>query len=269
MRSRVSLDTAIIAARPIASVCAVLLLSSCTTDEARKTGADAGVLFGQAMTATGGAVQRAHKSLQSTDLLRTFHDAAEHSEESVLTLLRSAGVGHGGKAGTRRSRATAQPGPGKAAPEAEPLAGSIAEGQLRWPIDVGVISSEYGNRWGRRHRGIDIAGAIGTPIFAVADGEVIYAGSGLSGYGNVVILRRADDVSTLYAHNSELKVSRGQRVRQGDVVSLLGNSGRSTGPHLHFEIRSYETALDPRTVLPPTRLTSGFSPSITSAALEP
>ena len=74
------------------------------------------------------------------------------------------------------------------------------------------------------------------PIYAIADGEVIYAGDGLRGYGNVVILRHDRKTSSLYAHNSELKVKQGDTVKQGTLIALLGSTGHSTGPHVHYEI---------------------------------
>ncbi|MGE0801632.1 MAG: M23 family metallopeptidase [Lautropia sp.] len=261
----------------------VALLAGCATTgpvpadagQARTGGPQVPAFVARAVDATTTAVQRIRQSLESQELQRKFHDAAEHGEESVLALLRRAGIGRGAPgAGTGRSitgaGSSATAARGRVAPAAgarghsdAPAADSpLADGSLRWPLDAGVISSEFGHRWGRQHRGIDIAGAIGEPVRAAAEGEVIYAGSGLSGYGNVVILRHAGETTTLYAHNSALKVRPGQRVRQGEVVALLGNTGRSTGPHLHFEIRRGEVALDPRAVLPPTRLAGGFATPI-------
>jgi lipoprotein NlpD len=98
------------------------------------------------------------------------------------------------------------------------LARARYQGTYRWPVDAGIVSSEYGSRHGRAHRGIDIAGDVGEPILAIASGDVIYAGNGMSGYGNVVILRHDQATTSLYAHNSELKVRVGDRVRQGEQV---------------------------------------------------
>ena len=88
------------------------------------------------------------------------------------------------------------------------------------------------------------------PVYAVAAGQVIYAGNGLRGYGNVVIIRHDGKVTSLYAHNSELKVKLNDTVKQGDMIALLGNSGRSTGPHVHFEFREGDVAVNPHTLLP-------------------
>ncbi|MFP4009591.1 MAG: M23 family metallopeptidase, partial [Spirulinaceae cyanobacterium] len=98
------------------------------------------------------------------------------------------------------------------------------------------FTSGYGRRWGRMHRGIDIAGPTGTPIVAAASGEIIVAGWNSGGYGNLVDIRHPDGSMTRYAHNSKLLVRKGQWVQQGQQIALMGSTGYSTGPHLHFEI---------------------------------
>jgi murein DD-endopeptidase MepM/ murein hydrolase activator NlpD len=100
-----------------------------------------------------------------------------------------------------------------------------------------LLSSRYGRRWGRMHRGIDIAGPVGTPIQAAADGVVIVAGWSSGGFGNLVEIRHSDGTVTRYAHNSRMSVSVGQTVRQGQQIAEMGSTGNSTGSHLHFEIR--------------------------------
>jgi len=123
---------------------------------------------------------------------------------------------------------------------------------FRWPTK-GVFTSGYGWRWGRMHKGIDIANNVGTPIFAAKDGIVAYAGWS-SGYGYLVEINHRDGSSTRYAHNSRLLVRKGQIVPQGQTISLMGSTGRSTGPHLHFEIRKPGgAAFDPMAVLPSRR----------------
>lgn len=104
-----------------------------------------------------------------------------------------------------------------------------------WPAH-GVLTSGYGWRWGRMHRGIDIAGPVGTPIFAAGSGTVVTAGWNSGGYGNMVDIRHPDGSMTRYAHNSRLLVRAGQQVRQGQQIAEMGSTGYSTGPHLHFEI---------------------------------
>jgi murein DD-endopeptidase MepM/ murein hydrolase activator NlpD len=105
---------------------------------------------------------------------------------------------------------------------------------LVWPAR-GSLSSRYGRRWGRMHQGIDIAGPVGTPIVAAAEGTVIASGYSSGGYGNVVDIQHADGSFTRYGHNSRLLVSVGQQVKQGQNIAEMGSTGRSTGPHLHFE----------------------------------
>lgn len=113
----------------------------------------------------------------------------------------------------------------------------------------GNVTSEFGMRNNRPHKGIDIAGKIGSPIHAVLDGEVAYTGK-QKGYGYVVILKHANDIMTIYAHNNANLVRKGAKVKQGQPIATLGNSGRSTGPHLHFEYRIDGKAINPRKVLP-------------------
>lgn len=113
------------------------------------------------------------------------------------------------------------------------------EARLQRPMFVmptrGVWTSGFGYRWGELHGGIDIANAIGTPILAASDGVVISAGP-YAGYGNMVKIRHADGTVTLYGHLSSILVNVGQRVWAGDQIAKMGNTGYSTGPHLHFEV---------------------------------
>jgi len=130
----------------------------------------------------------------------------------------------------------------------EAQAGSTGSGTpsaagLIWPVDGPVVSG-FGMRWGRMHEGIDIAATIGTPIHAAASGTVIHAGW-LGGYGNLVVVDHGDGLATAYAHASAILVAVGQQVSQGDTLSLVGSTGNSTGPHLHFEVRVNGSAVDP------------------------
>jgi murein DD-endopeptidase MepM/ murein hydrolase activator NlpD len=121
---------------------------------------------------------------------------------------------------------------------------------FNWPA-AGTLTSRFGRRWGRMHKGIDIAGPIGTPINAAADGTIIAAGWSSGGYGNLVEIRHSDGTTTRYGHNSRLSVSIGQTVRQGQQVAEMGSTGHSTGSHLHFEIRpSGGDAVNPIAHLP-------------------
>ncbi len=121
--------------------------------------------------------------------------------------------------------------------------GAPSAAGLIWPVD-GVVVSGFGMRWGRMHEGIDIAVSYGTPIRAAASGTVIHAGW-LGGYGNLVVLDHGNGLATAYAHASAILVGVGQQVSQGETVSLVGSTGNSSGPHLHFEVRVNGLAADP------------------------
>jgi murein DD-endopeptidase MepM/ murein hydrolase activator NlpD len=116
------------------------------------------------------------------------------------------------------------------------LGGSgIGTGKLIWPAR-GPINSPFGQRWGRLHAGIDIGVPSGTPVRAADTGRVVLSGPS-GGYGNYMCIQHTRTLSTCYAHNSRLGARKGDRVRQGQVIARSGNTGNSTGPHLHFETR--------------------------------
>jgi lipoprotein NlpD len=119
---------------------------------------------------------------------------------------------------------------------------------LAWPLK-GVLYGRYGVRAGQRHDGIDIAAPEGAPVRAAADGTVIFADD-QPGYGALVILKHANDLVTLYAHNSRVLVKDGQRVSRGDPIARVGQTGRTTGPHLHFEVRQGTRPRNPLLFLP-------------------
>ena len=118
----------------------------------------------------------------------------------------------------------------------------------------GRVTSEFGMRkhpqfnTGLGHTGMDIAAPIGTPVIAVAAGEVLFAGS-MRGYGNVLMIDHGSNLLTVYGHLSRMDVGEGQVVRQGQVIGGVGNTGVSTGSHLHFEVRVGEQARNPREYL--------------------
>jgi murein DD-endopeptidase MepM/ murein hydrolase activator NlpD len=131
---------------------------------------------------------------------------------------------------------------------AEELAKAVAyaaeradrEARLQRPLFIlptrGLFTSGYGYRWGALHDGIDLAGPIGTPVYAASDGIIKEAGPTNSGYGAWVLIRHSDGTVTRYGHVSSWTVQVGQRVFAGDQIATIGNRGNSTGPHLHFSV---------------------------------
>ena len=122
-----------------------------------------------------------------------------------------------------------------------------------WPV-AGAVTSGFGWRlspidgsheW---HQGIDIAAETGTPVVSAANGQVLQSGWSES-YGYIVHIDHGNGLATVYGHNSSLVVGTGEKVRMGQVIAYAGSTGRSTGPHLHYEIRINNTAVDPWTYL--------------------
>lgn len=116
--------------------------------------------------------------------------------------------------------------------------------RLQVPV-AGTASSGFGNRSGGRHAGIDILAAAGTEIRAASPGIASFAGSGMRGYGNVVILDHGEGIATLYGHLATIRVQSGETVPAGAVIGTAGRSGNATAYHLHFELRVDGKAVDP------------------------
>ncbi len=135
--------------------------------------------------------------------------------------------------------------------EAASLTETKASENMIWPSD-GIISDSYGTREGK-HKGIDIAGKMNTPILAVADGMV--EKSYLSDtYGNVVFIKHPNKYVTVYAHLNSRSVSKGQSVKQGQIIGSMGKTGQATGTHLHFEIHRLEWRYDKKFAINPEKL---------------
>ncbi len=100
----------------------------------------------------------------------------------------------------------------------------------------GVLTSSFGERWGRQHDGIDIGAEYDTEILAAAAGVVTYAAE-MGGYGNYIVIDHENGFETAYAHCASLLAARGERVEKGQTIALVGSTGNSTGPHLHFEVK--------------------------------
>jgi len=120
---------------------------------------------------------------------------------------------------------------------------------LHRPTDGGAVTSRFGMRDGKPHKGIDISLPVGEAVYAVLDGKVVFSGQ-QRGYGNVIVLEHDDYVMTVYAHNESNLARLGDTVTRGQPIATIGNTGNSTGPHLHFEYRVQGKAIDPEQVLP-------------------
>ncbi|MBI5565078.1 MAG: peptidoglycan DD-metalloendopeptidase family protein [Chloroflexi bacterium] len=127
-------------------------------------------------------------------------------------------------------------------------AGLVGTGAFVWPANEHWVS---GNNYAPWHPALDIAAHLGDPIYAADNGVVVYAGWNNWGYGNLVVIDHGNGWQTWYAHNSALYVGCGQNVFQGSTIAAAGSTGRSTGPHLHFETRLNNTLPNPFNVLPP------------------
>jgi len=197
-------------------------------EEARKVAAERAKVEAsrtKTLEATRATQEKTHVELQRRiDGLRGESQVLAGQEQALVELIRarSTTVGPGGIVGS----------------------GAPSSAGLIWPIH-GPVSSEFGPRWGGFHPGIDIAVPTGVPIAAAGGGTVVVAGPN-GGYGNFVVIDHNNGYSTAYAHQSQIAVSQGQTVTQGQVIGAVGNTGFSTGPHLHFEIRVNGTAQNPR-----------------------
>jgi murein DD-endopeptidase MepM/ murein hydrolase activator NlpD len=122
-------------------------------------------------------------------------------------------------------------------------------GQLQWPLR-GVLYARFGRKGKSPHDGIDLAAPAGTPVRTAGEGSVLFAGP-QQGYGLLVIIEHAHGLVTVYAHNRDLRVRTGQQVRESQVIATVGESGKTSGPHLHFEVRQDGAPVDPLGFLGP------------------
>lgn len=184
---------------------------------------------------------------------KMFRDAGLNTDSLINTVRR----GYSGQGGplTPLSFSTRGEAPSPDAERANRILGEMDRLNLyriaaqKAPFSIPVknafrFTSGYGMRWGRMHQGTDFAAAHGTPIYSTADGVVIHAGW-LSGYGRLVKIQHEFGIETRYAHMSKIRVKVGQRVSRGERIGDMGNSGRSTGTHLHYEIRVGGNAVNP------------------------
>lgn len=125
--------------------------------------------------------------------------------------------------------------------------------KLIWPVKNPTVTSRFGIRGNGKHDGIDMGMPKGTKILAAAAGTVIFSNWGPKGYGLIVVIKHSSKLVTVYAHNKKNLVKKGQKVRQGATIALVGNTGKSSGPHLHFEVRVNRIPYNPLKYLPKRR----------------
>lgn len=132
----------------------------------------------------------------------------------------------------------------------EPARVATGAPTLQWPLENVVMNAFFGWRGSRMHEGLDLAAGTGTPVFAAGAAKVLMAGSGLRGYGTMIVLAHGDNWTTVYAHLSRIRVRQGQWVQAGSVIGYAGKTGRASAPHLHFEVRHGADPVDPLIYLP-------------------
>ncbi len=120
--------------------------------------------------------------------------------------------------------------------------------KMLWPVEDPIYSSRYGRRWNAMHNGLDMPVPHNTVVVASADG-VVYKSGPMGDYGRAVVIRHDDGLETWYAHNNTTLVKEGERVTRGQIIAYSGNTGRSTGPHVHFEVRYMNVAMNPEDFL--------------------
>ena len=181
--------------------------------------------------------QKTHEELQKRIQGLQGEMAALASEDAkIRALLASSGPS---TAAALRGR-----GGGNATPNGNGFANPTKSGFI-WPVH-GPVTSEYGDRWGGFHSGIDIGAVIGTPIAASKTGVIVYAGWNDGGYGNLVLIDHGNGFATAYGHQSSVAVSVGQVVNQGQTIGYVGCTGNCSGQHLHFEVRVNGSPQNPR-----------------------
>lgn len=131
-----------------------------------------------------------------------------------------------------------------------PKKAPVTATRLVWPIKNPIITSKFGIRGNGKHDGIDIGAPKGTKVVAAAGGTVIFSDWGPKGYGLIVVLKHSSELVTVYAHNSKNLVKKNQKVKKGAPIAIVGSTGRSTGTHVHFEVRVNRIPYNPLKYLP-------------------
>jgi murein DD-endopeptidase MepM/ murein hydrolase activator NlpD len=184
------------------------------------------------------------RSSKSSDLVLTRKQLADEIAESKALAASSAQLAARIAEAEKQASSAASGSSSSSSSEAAPASSS----GFIWPVS-GPITSPFGMRWGTLHPGLDIGVPSGTAVHAAASGTVIWCGW-MSGYGNLVMIDHHNGLVTLYGHNTSVAVSCNQQVSQGQVVSYSGCTGFCTGPHVHFEVRSHGSPVDPLGYLP-------------------
>jgi murein DD-endopeptidase MepM/ murein hydrolase activator NlpD len=131
--------------------------------------------------------------------------------------------------------------------------GNLDSSDFLWPVPSSTrISSHFGMRKGRHHDGVDIPATKGSHILATKSGTVNFSGW-MRGYGRIIVLKHDQGIHTIYAHNKKHFVKKGQRVSKGEVIAQVGNSGKSRGSHLHFEVRQNNKVVNPFSLIQKAR----------------
>jgi murein DD-endopeptidase MepM/ murein hydrolase activator NlpD len=179
--------------------------------------------------------QKTHEELQKRiQGLQSEMTALASEDAKIRALLAGSGPSTAAKLGGR----------GNETPNGSQFA-NPTKGGFIWPVH-GPVTSEYGDRWGGFHSGIDIGAVIGTPIAASKTGVVVYAGWNDGGYGNLVLIDHGNGYATAYGHQSRVAVSVGQVINQGQTLGYVGCTGNCSGQHLHFEVRVNGSPQNPR-----------------------
>ena len=122
----------------------------------------------------------------------------------------------------------------------------LSTNDYHWPVPTHKnVSSHYGGRWGKNHNGIDIPAPTGTNMVSVDDGVVVYSDNGLTGFGNLTVIAHRFGLFSVYGHADKNFTKKGDKVKKGQLIAYVGSTGKSTGPHLHFEIRWRGRPLNP------------------------
>jgi murein DD-endopeptidase MepM/ murein hydrolase activator NlpD len=146
---------------------------------------------------------------------------------------------------TDTNPAPAAPPATDAATPSEESSPQAATFRLHWPVSDIRITQNFEPSKNPRHKGVDLGGRRGTPIYAAHDGHVVYTGRDFHGYGNMILLEYNNEWATLYAHLRKIQVREGEYIHAGTTIGTMGRTGRATGVHLHFELMHKKLPIDP------------------------